>query len=119
MRRRVDPATLRAAWWALGALRDARRQLEAGLLTDVVVPTPPALPAHAARGVRGLLRLAPATCLERAVVLQRWHLSQGTKVDVVIGVDRAGGRFRAHAWLAQDRTAVSGGFQEIARLPAP
>jgi hypothetical protein len=87
------------------------------VLTDVVVRTPPAVPPSASAGVRGLLRLAPATCLERAVVLQRWYLAQGTKVDVVIGVDRTGGRFRAHAWLAGDSAAV--GFREIARLPAP
>lgn len=85
-------------------------------IADVVVRRPPRLPAHAGRGVNAVLRRAPSTCLERALVLQRWLADHGTDKDVVVGVT---GRddFRAHAWLEGE--AVDEQFQELTRLRPP
>jgi len=114
--RRLDLATLRAAWWTVNALRTTRRTLRTRPVAEIVVARPPRLPAHASRGVNAVLRRTPNTCLERALVLQRWLVEHGTEKDVVVGVT---GRndFRAHAWL--DGEAVDEQFQELTRLRPP
>jgi Transglutaminase-like superfamily len=61
---------------------------------------PPALPATARRGVEAVLRRSGATCLEAALVRQRWLRAHGVMRDVVIGVTAPRDGFRAHAWLA-------------------
>jgi hypothetical protein len=88
---------LRAAWWTYRCLRDVRRRLAAGR-TDVRV-APPALPAAAVRGVEAVLRRVRSTCLEAALVRQRWLRAHGVLCDVVIGVAAPSDGFRAHAWL--------------------
>jgi hypothetical protein len=114
--RRLDLATLRAAWWTFATLHSTRRTLRNRPIADIVVRRPPRLPAHARRGVDAVLRRAPTTCLERALVLQRWLAAHGTDKDVVVGVT---GRqdFRAHAWLEGE--AVDEQFQELTRLRPP
>jgi hypothetical protein len=94
-RRRI--CDLRAAWWAHRCLRNVRRRLANGEM-DVCV-APPALPAAAARGVEAVLRRTRPTCLEAALVRQRWLRSQGVLRDVVIGVTAPSHGFMAHAWL--------------------
>ena len=118
--RRLDLPTLRAALWAALALVRAHRSLRRRGLAGARVAAPPALPAHARRGVLALLRRTPATCLERALVLQRWDAAHGQPVDVVIGVTSpsAGGGFRAHAWLANEADGMTAAYREIHRLPA-
>ena len=115
---RFQIVSLRAAWWTWWALRRARQRLPRdGLAT--VVPPPPTLPPGARRGVYAVLRRQPATCLERALVLQRWLAAQGEPHDVVVGVSRATGDFAAHAWLDSEAGAVEAeGFDELLRLPA-
>ncbi|HEX7254741.1 MAG TPA: lasso peptide biosynthesis B2 protein [Gaiellaceae bacterium] len=116
MRRKLDPASLRAAWWALVAFRRTRRALRRERVTDVVVAPPPALPVRAGRGVRAVLRRADATCLERALVLQAWEAAHGPGRDVVIGV-KGGEKLAAHAWL--DGEADGGlAYEELMRVPA-
>lgn len=114
--RRLDAATLRAAWWTLVSVRATRRALRNRPVGDIVVAPPPRLPAHAGRGVHAVLKRVPNTCLERALVLQRWLAEHGTDRDVVVGVT---GRsdFRAHAWLDGER--VDAEFQELTRLGPP
>ena len=114
--RRLDLATLRAAWWTHAALRRTRRRLRTRPIADVFVAPPPPLPSHAGRGVDAVLRRVPATCLERALVLQRWLSEHGIDRDVVVGVARSPD-FRAHAWLEGE--TVDEQFQELMRLPAP
>lgn len=88
---------LRAAWWAYRCLRNARHRLAAGHMdVDVALP---ALSAAAVRGVEAVLRRAEPSCLEAALVRQRWLLAQGVARDVVIGVTAPRAGFRAHAWL--------------------
>lgn len=114
--RGVDLATLRAAWWTSSSLRSTRRALRKRRIADIVVRRPPSLPLHAGRGVDAVLRRVPSTCLERALVLQRWLAEHGTRKDVVVGVT---GRsdFRAHAWL--DGEPVDERFRELTRLAPP
>jgi hypothetical protein len=110
---RLDPATLRAACWALLAVRRARRQLRGRAIEAVRLPAPPRLPARADRGVHAVLgRLAPS-CLERALVLQRWLASRNDPRVVVIGVTSTGSGFRAHAWLDGEPAPD---YHEIARV---
>lgn len=66
---------------------------------DARVAPPPELPDSALRGVEGLLsRVAKPTCLERALILQRWMASHGDPRAVVVGVATDQG-FEAHAWV--------------------
>ncbi|MDP9491809.1 MAG: lasso peptide biosynthesis B2 protein [Actinomycetota bacterium] len=118
MRRRPDLPTLRAALWALLALRRTRRALKRDRVTDVRVPQPPALPPSAGRGVRAVIRRWDPTCLERALVLQAWNVAHGQSRDVVIGVNGAGDEFAAHAWL-DGEPDEHGPYHELMRVSAP
>jgi hypothetical protein len=117
MRRPPDLPTLRAAWWTVRALRHVRRGLDRDSFRAPSVPEPPAVPVGAGRGVNAALRRRPASCLERALVLQRWEAAQGRRRDIVIGVT-APADFSAHAWLDGD-PAEAGPFTELVRIPAP
>jgi hypothetical protein len=114
----LDPPTVRAGVWALVALRRARRDLARHGLDGALVAPPPRLPASARRGVLAVVRRRPGTCLEQALVLQRWEAAHGRPADIVIGVKGAGDGFRAHAWLETMPDAPEGAFQEIMRLAA-
>ena len=117
--RLLRPANLRAAAWAFLALRRTRRSLAAHGLQGARVAPPPRLPDSAGAGVLAVARRWPATCLERALVLQRWEAEHGGPADVVIGVRGAVDDFRAHAWLETMPDAPPGAFEVIHRLPAP
>jgi Transglutaminase-like superfamily len=116
--RSLDLPTLRAAWWAHRALRRVRAELKANGLQGASATEPPALPASARRGVLGVLRRERSTCLERALVLQRWHASQGNPRDVVIAVKGPTRDFAAHAWLEGEPDGDAASFEELIRLPA-
>ena len=119
-RSRVDLPTLRAALWAARALRAARRDLKRHGLDGTRVAPPPRLPASARRGVFAALRRTPNSCLERALVMQRWETSHGGGADVVIGVPGPGkDDFVAHAWLETMPDGPPDAFHEIHRIPAP
>jgi Transglutaminase-like superfamily len=116
---RLDPPSVRAAIWALRALRATRRDLARNGLVGARVAPPPELPAHARRGVLAVIRRRPNTCLERALVLQRWEAAHGAVSDVVIGVPGRGGDFVAHAWLEHMPDGQVAAFHELMRIPAP
>lgn len=107
---------MRAAWWAHRALLDARRQLPCRPLDDVALAPPPHLPADAVRGVRALLARRPHSCLEGALVQQRWLAAYGDPRDVVIGVVAPGEAFGAHAWIEGDPAASADPFIELRRV---
>jgi Transglutaminase-like superfamily len=118
--RRLDLPTLRAALWAERALRSARRTLRRRGVEGILLPAPPALPAEAGRGVSALLRRrASSTCLERALVRQRWLAAHGSRRDVVIAAQAPGDAFQAHAWVDGDPDEQDPAFHELLRLPAP
>jgi hypothetical protein len=112
-RRSPRVCDFRAAWWAYRCLRDARRRLAAGY-TDVRL-APPVLPMAAVRGVEAVLIRARPTCLEAALVRQRWLRAQGVLRDVVIGVTAPSGGFEAHAWLEDPSEPASDPSASTAR----
>jgi len=69
--------------------------------------------------VLAVVRRRPSSCLERALVLQRWEADHGSPGDVVIGVVGPRDGFRAHAWLESASDGQPSVFQELLRLPAP
>jgi hypothetical protein len=113
---KLDPSNLRAAWWTLRALRITRSRLREGAIEAISMPEPPRVSPDAVRGVLGLLRRVDHTCLERSLVLQRWHTAQGQPADIVVGVTSPQGGFTAHAWLDGDPDGNA--FAELLRLPA-
>lgn len=107
---------VRVVGWAVRACWRAHREIRIGPLARVVVPAPPARPAGRGRGaVLWTVRLLRASCLERALVLQRWDAAGHRPRDVVVGVCLAGDRMRAHAWV--DGEDPGGDFVEIYRRP--
>ncbi len=114
-RRAATLAELRGAIWADRALRLIRKRLAGGELTSPASAPPPGLPASALRGVEALLRRRRHTCLEGALVRQRWLATHGDPRDVVIGVESSSG-FAAHAWLDGDGYPPAAGFLELKRI---
>ena len=111
-------ATMRAGWWGMRAVRQARRQLAGRGLDAVRLSPPPKLPPDAEAGVLLALGLQRQSCLVRATVLQEWFASQGSRRDIVIGVTAPNSGFEAHAWLDGDPPCHSEGFEELLRQPA-
>ena len=104
----------RCGWWAARSVRAVRRELRVRPVGEVRVPPPPTAPGR--RGERGVslaLRRFEPSCLERALVLQRWLAARGDPRDVVIGVTAPDADFRAHAWLDGESPHE---FREIARV---
>ncbi len=116
MRRPPGIATVRAAWWAHRALLAARRQLPRRPLDEVTLAPPPRLRADAVRGVRALLARRAHSCLEGALVQQRWLAAYGEPRDVVIGVLAPGEAFGAHAWIDGDPAAAAEQYLELRRV---
>ena len=117
IRTKLDPASLRAAWWTHRALRRVHDDLQANGLDFCPPPPPPSLPERARRGVLAVLRRRESTCLERAIVLQRWHAAHGQNRDVIIAVKGPTVDFEAHAWLDGEPDGDVGSFTELMRLP--
>lgn len=83
----------------------------------MIVPDPPRLPPRAVRGVESVLRRRRHTCLEGAMVRQRWYAAHGVRRDVVIAVTAPEKGFKAHAWLdLSGRPPVADSWHEIKRL---
>jgi hypothetical protein len=90
------------------------------------VPDPPKLPRSAGIGVEAVLSRTVPTCLERALVAQRWLAAHGEPRDVVIGVmtgrigdvaDAHGGVV-AHAWLDGEEPESAAAYSEMHRIAA-
>jgi Transglutaminase-like superfamily len=113
----LSSADLRAALWAHRTLRRARRELAAGRVNDIVLEPPPELPASARRGVEAVLRRRKRTCLEAALVRQRWLAAHGLPSEIVIGVSTPSEGFIAHAWIDGEEAAAPEQFSELSRIP--
>ena len=107
--------TLRAAVWAGISLQRARRGLRTRPLPEVRLKGPPPLPSAAVRGVTAVLKRRGASCLERSLVLQRWHSAHGEPHDIVIGVTGPID-FLAHAWLDGELDPAALPYTEVTRL---
>lgn len=116
MRHRLTLADLRAAVWADRALRRARCQLGTGRVTGFVLPPPPNVPGGARRGVEALLRRRGHTCLEAAIVRQRWLAAHGMRREIVIGVASPRAGFVAHAWVDGEEPSAPQQFSELTRI---
>jgi hypothetical protein len=114
--RKLDPASIRAAWWAHRALRVVHDDLRDNGLDFASPPAPPPLPDRARRGVLAVLRRQKSTCLERALVLQRWDSAHGQQRDVIIAVKGPSVDFSAHAWVDGEPDRDAGSFAELMRL---
>ena len=115
--RRLTYDELRGVVWALRSVRAARHQLRRTGYQAISLPRVPSRPEASARGVRIVLDRLPATCLERAVILQRWRASLGDPRDVVVGVVGTGEEFRAHAWLDDEQPADDvTAYRELVRI---
>lgn len=86
-------------------------------MAHAVVNDPPPLHPSAGRGVFAVLRRAPHTCLERALVLQRWQAAHGKERDVIIAVRGSIDDFAAHAWLDGEPDVDVNAYEELLRLP--
>jgi hypothetical protein len=117
--RRVGVRALPTAIWAWWVYHRARRQLVRAGVDAVRLPAPPPSSGERQQVVLGVLRRVEATCLERALVLQRWHAGRRTCRILVIGVTAPSSGFRAHAWLDGDIDAAHDGMVEILRRPPP
>ena len=56
------------------------------------------------------------TCLERALVRQRWLAAHGDHRAIAIGVTAPSREFAAHAWLVGEEDPVASAFLELTRL---
>jgi hypothetical protein len=117
MSRQPVRTRLGAAWWALRAVRAARRALANGGLDALVLPPVPALPYSAKGAVTVTLRLSARNCLVRSAVRQAWYAAHGREYDLIIGVTAPARGFKAHAWLEGDRGNEER-FEELLRRPA-
>ena len=107
----------RIAGWATRAWWRVHREIRTRPLADVVVPAPPTgRPGRGRGSVQFTVRLLGSSCLERALVLQRWEEAGSRPRDVVVGVCLVDDRMRAHAWL--DGEDPRGDFVEIHRRSA-
>jgi Transglutaminase-like superfamily len=116
--RYLQPCVFQAAWWTFKSTKDVRRQLAAGVARASVV-SPPALPWRAGLGVDTVIARMGATCLEGAMVRQRWLAAHGVLRDVVIGLPATGfGSTPAHAWVDGFDPVGSDLHAELYRIPA-
>ncbi len=117
MRRPPGIEDARAGLWAWRALRSARAQLRAGAVRDVRILEAPQVPSRAGRAVRLVLSREEPSCLERALVLQRWFSAQGIPRDVVVGTSGTiSTEFKAHAWLDGEPAPDETRYVEMIRL---
>jgi hypothetical protein len=116
--RRLTVPNLRAALWALRALRIVRKELRGGRWESIELPPTPRVADSAERGVEAVLRRTGATCLPRAIVRQAWFAAHGSPRDLVVGVTAPSSGFEAHAWLDGDAPCHTERYQELLRRPA-
>jgi hypothetical protein len=120
---RLRPTVILAAWWAWRAVRSTRSGLKV-VGVSASVPDPPKLPRSAGIGVEAVLSRTLPTCLERALVAQRWLAAHGDSRDVVIGVMTGGtgavadahGGVVAHAWLDGEEPESAAVYSEMHRI---
>jgi hypothetical protein len=67
--------------------------------------------------VLAILRRRRSTCLERALVLQRWEEAHGRPRDIIVAVKGSTVDFAAHAWLDGEPDGDVAPFAELLRLP--
>lgn len=105
-----------AAVWALRALALVRDRLAAGELRGIALPAPSRVAHGGYQGVRVVLWRRGASCLESALIRQRFGIATGNPRDVVIGVRPPSEPFGAHAWLDGERDGERFNMRELTRV---
>ncbi|AVT33546.1 hypothetical protein C6361_33480 [Plantactinospora sp. BC1] len=117
--RRRGLGGLRTALWTVRAWRRVRRQLRRAGMDGVRLPAPPPTADVDRTVVSGVLHRLGASCLERALVRQRWYAARRTPRTLVIGVTAPSSGFRAHAWLDGEPDRHRHGLVEVLHRPPP
>jgi hypothetical protein len=113
---RLRPSTWRVAWWATRSFLSARNQLRHGVAYPVIGP-PPSTPRSAGIGMEAAMSRVRATCLEAAVVRQRWLAAHGDALDIIIGVSTSRlGDQPAHAWVDGTDPRAAASYVELHRF---
>jgi Transglutaminase-like superfamily len=113
---RLNPIVMMGAAWATLAVLVARRRLKSNGVHATGLRAPH-MPSAASRGVAGVLHRLSPTCLERALVAQRWMAAHGDERDIIIGIPLGGLMAGpAHAWLEGSASVVAADYVEIHRL---
>ena len=109
---------VRAASWTIRSANSARKQLRRGIPPDAIeLPRVPVLRPEAGIIIRRITRLFGNTCLERAVVLQRWYVAHGQPKPIYVGVTAPLTGFKAHAWLEGEKSGQDS-FTELLKFEA-
>jgi hypothetical protein len=119
LRRLAEPGfpTVRAAGWAVLALRRLRRQIGREGLEVRVLSPPTTVGVEGVGGVESALRICRATCLERCLIMQRWLLAHDDPHEILVGVTGGSEAMEAHAWLHSYDPDDSGrDFQLLTRV---
>jgi len=109
---------LHVALWSTWCCLRVRWQLRRGGIDLVRLSAPPKSEDQDRRIAVAVLRRMGASCLERSLVLQRWHAGQQSRRVLVIGVTAPSRGFHAHAWLDGDSDGVPE-MVVILRRPPP
>jgi hypothetical protein len=113
--RRRPGLTVKTALWALRAVTEIRRALRTRRFEPGIVAAPPHAPLEAEVVVNAVARVTRSTCLTRSIMRQHWFAAHGDDRDLLIGIDRSGPVFRAHAWIEGDPPSHAAGYAEILR----
>lgn len=128
---RFAPLLAAALGWVmlvrLGLSLTGHARLRDALLPGVAGSRGQDTPARIVWAVRRAAQVVPgASCLTQALAAQVMLARRGWASALVIGVDRGGDAFAAHAWLEIDGRPVLGGTDaslaghaRLARFPAP
>ncbi|WP_375499246.1 nucleotidyltransferase family protein [uncultured Jatrophihabitans sp.] len=88
-------------YWTVDSLIAVRAQVEARGL-EQIRPIRPPNRAVTESSMETILQRQGASCLERSLVRQQFHLAKGQQRALIIGFAPSTEAFRAHAWLSGD-----------------
>lgn len=114
----TSPGGTRTLFWSLRTVGRIRQQLPQRPFGDVVLTIPPASDVRSRSAMNAGLRLRRASCLEQALLRQRFDAANGVQRTLIIAVTSPANGFRAHSWLEGERQHDPS-MREIVRLPAP
>ena len=114
----VSPGAARTLLWSLRMVGRIREQVPQRSFRDIALSAPPALDRRSRSAVNAGLRLRRATCLEQALLRQRFDAANGVDRTLIIAVSSPANGFRAHSWL-EGEPQRDQSLREIVRHPAP
>ncbi len=112
------PGSARTLFWSMRMVVRVRKQLPYKPFGEVLLSGPPASDPLSRSAMNAGLRLRRATCLEQALLRQRFDAANGLQRTLIIAVTNPADGFRAHSWLEGERQPDPS-MREIARHPGP